>query len=139
MSATLSDVLAVLPPDLSGAFHAALDDYLEAARSFWREAGSLGPDLAASRTGGDSARVRDRLVAALGLWEGVAEGWRAVQREAERVLLEVTEEIAEDLSGPLRRLQREFEEQAAGLQVVVELVTLLGAPATGVPLELGEA
>jgi hypothetical protein len=133
LSATFTDALAALAPDLFELFHGALEAYLSAAGGFWREAGGLAAELTAGRSTGEPPVARERLVDVLGRWEGVVSAWRELLGAAEVVMAETGVALREVLKQHLERLQRDFEDQASGLQTLIDLAALLGgSPPTAV-------
>ncbi len=125
MTTSLTDTLAALAPDLFELFHGALETYLGAALGFWQEAGALGSQLAAAPAEQEPERVRDQLVHVLGGWERVVGAWRELQGAGEVAVAESRGEVGGTLKVHLDRLQREFEEQATGLQALVDLAGML--------------
>ncbi|GEM_PF-4519642 len=137
MSPTFTDALSALAPDLFELFHGALETYLGVASGFWRQAGGLAGELSA---GTAPPEARGRLGKVLADWEGVASAWRELQGAADIALAETPAELRGVLARHLAGLQREFEEQASGLQALIDLSSLLSLVDAGqAPREVPDA
>ena len=123
--------MAPLPPESFESLCRALEDYLEVASDFWREALPLRIRFAQARDTGSASGTLEGLRELLGRWERVRGAWHSVRRVAERVAPQLPQESASALDVHLERLQREFEEQATGLQVFLDLVRRLEASSHG--------
>jgi hypothetical protein len=129
-----------LAPDLFELFHGALETYLGVAGRFWREARGLAVDLSSARETMpaqlddlDVVALRARLGGILARWESVDGAWRELQGASEVVLAEAPAEHRPVLQAQVRKLRREHNRQASGLQVLVDLVALVEGLAHGLP------
>lgn len=141
MSSPFSAALAALPPDLFELFHEALQHYLGLASAFWRDARGVAAQLMASRDAAPGeglaperiADLQTRLGETLARWEGVDGAWREFQGASEVVVAEAAVADQPVLRRRLNKLRWDHESQAAGLQVLIDLATLVSGLDEGIP------